>query len=215
MKKIIKIFMLLLFVFTITGCNNNLNGNSNNNRNTNTNTNKPDHKIYKYMAVRSDSGNNLIYNAYLFDDSFVVYDGDKKYQPCLLIEFDTNTGKATSIKFYTFYSGKEYLDKGIEKFDEASKEAKKNFKNLKKDKISDEVYYLVVEVDPESYECTQFIDTYLVKGQDIEKYKDEIFFSRLYNYSSEPPHEEGDNYFEESLESSRIEWSDSKIKAYE
>ena len=217
MKKKILLGVIFAVLFVgLTGCGNTTKEEKNNNNgNTNTNTTKPDHKIYKYMAVRSDSGSNLLYSAYLFDDSFVVYNGDKKYQPCLIMEFDTETGKAKSIKFYTFFSGEEYLNQAKEKFESSSKEAKKNFSNLKTKKLNDELYYLVVDVDPESYACTQFIDSYLVKGQDIEKYKDEVYYSRLYNYDSEPPHEEGDNYFEESLESSRIEWSDNKIEAYE
>ena len=214
-KKILLVVIFAILFVGLTGCGNTTKEeNNNNNGNTSTNTKKSDHKIYKYMAVRSDLGSNLLYSAYLFDDSFVVYNGDKKYQPCLIMEFNTETGKAKSIKFYSFYGGEEYLNQAVEKYESSSNGAKKNFSNLKKEKINDEVYYLVVDVDPESYATTQFIDTYLVKGQDIEKYKDEVYYSRLYNFDSEPPHEEGDNYFEESLESLRIEWSDSEIKPF-
>ena len=48
----------------------------------------------------------------------------------------------------------------------------------------------------------------------LKDYKDRIYYSRLYNYEQKPPVYEGDNYFEETLEGIRIEWSDSEIKVY-
>ena len=215
MKKVFLSILVILSLFTV-GCSNENKKNENNNQNNQ--NQKADHKIYKYMKVSSDNAVNLLYNAnYLFDDLSVVSNGDTYYKPCLLIEFDTKTGKAIKATFYSFfldYEDNEWVNKAIEKYDSSTLKSKNNYTNVKKGRVNKEVSYLTANIKVDSHEFTQFISTYLVEGQDIEKYKDEVFFSRLYNYDSEPPHEEGDNYFEESLESSRIEWSDSKIKAY-
>ena len=222
-KKIILSLLVIVALFTITGCdkketNASNKGNNNTGSNTNSNETKPDHKIYKYMKITSDNANGLLYNAgYIFDDPGTVSNGDTYYYPTLLVEFDTKTGKGTSAKFYTFfldYEDDEWVNKSIEKYESSSLKSKEKYKNVKKGRVNDSVSYLTADIDINSHEFTQFISTYLIEGQDIEKYKDEIFFSRLYNYSSEPPHEEGDNYFSESLEGLRIEWSDSKLKAY-
>lgn len=178
---------------------------------------KNDRKIYKYIKMSSANGVGLLYSAdYLFDNSSEVSSGDTYYKPCLIAEFDTKTGKAKSVKFYTFfldYEDDEWVNKALEKFDGSSLESKKIFTNVQKGRVNDNVSYLTADVDVDSYIFVQYVEM-LIKDQDIEKYKDEIFFSRLYNYDSEPPHEEGENYFEESLEGIRIEWSDEEIKAF-
>lgn len=218
MKKIVLALLVVVSLFTVTGCNSEIKNNQNNNGNSNQNEKKADHKIYKYMKISSDNAFNLLYNAnYLFDDLSVVSNGDIQYKPCLIVEFDTKTGKAIKAKFYAFfldYEDNEWVNKAIEKYDSSTLKSKNNYANVKKGRVNDNVSYLSADINVSSHEFTQFISTYLIEGQDIDKYKDEVFFSRLYNYDSEPPHEEGENYFEESLESSRIEWSDSKIEAY-
>ena len=116
--------------------------------------------------------------------------------------------------FFIDNTDDEWVDKAIEKYESSSSKSKGSFTNVKKGRVNEEVSYLSADLDIDSYIFTQFIDTYIIKSQDIEKYKDEIYYSRLYNYSSNPPHEEGDNYFEETLEGIRIEWSDNEIKPY-
>ena len=213
--------ILVSMIFVLTGCekkDNSTTGESNNSGSTVEKTvKKPDHKIYKYVKMSSGNASNLLYSASIFDDPSEVSNGDIYYKPCIVAEFDTETGKATKAKFYSFFldsSTDEWVDKAIEKFESSSSKSKDSFTNVKKARVNEEVSYLSADLDINSYIFTQFIDTYIIKSQDIEKYKDEIYYSRLYNYSSTPPHEEGDNYFEESLESIRIEWSDKEIKAY-
>ena len=218
-KKMLRNIMLLTIVFVLTGCSFNLKVKQGMNNQQTTTVQTPDHKIYKYMKVSSESGTNLLYNAgYLFGETFRAYQGEDYYDPCLILEFDVKTGKAVSAKFYTFYqydNNDEYVDEAMEKFNESSAESKKAYSNAKKDHMTEDITYISADINVNSYEFTQFIDSYLVKGQDIDKYKDEIYYSRLYNYSSTPPVEVGDNYFYESLENIRIEWSDKKIEAFE
>lgn len=183
--------------------------------NTETTAKKADHKIYKYVKMSSSVGSGLLYSAaVLFGDVSEVSSGDIYYKPCIVAEFDTETGKAIKATFYAFfldYDDDEWVNKALEKYENSSSEAKTKFTNISKGRVNDNVSYLSADLDVNSYIFTQFIDTYIIKSQDIEKYKDEIFFSRLYNYSSEPPHSEGENFFEESLEGIRIEWSDGEL----
>lgn len=224
-KKVFLSFLVALSLFIITGCGNNQsnsggnkngNGNSNGNQKT-TNDKKLDHKVYKYMKISSSNASGLLHVAYLFDDPSVVGSGDNEYNPCFIAEFDTNTGKAKSVKFYSFfldYEGStEWVDKAIEKFDSSTGEYKKSFSNVTKGRVNENVTYLVADADPTSYMYNQYIES-LFYEQDIEKYKDDVFYSRLYNYDPKPEAKTGNNFFEEPLESIRIEWSDSEIKAY-
>ena len=215
-KKLINI-ILLISIFMVTGCG--ITININNDRNHRIEDNKKiDHKIYKYMKVSSANGSNLLYViTSVFGETSEVSSGDTYYRPTILFEFDTNTGNAIKAKFYTFfidYEDDEWVNQALDKYNNSSNEYKKYYTNVSKGRVNDNISYLTCDIDLSGYLFTQFIDTYLVKGQDIEKYKDEIYYSRLYNYSTTPPVEVGDNYFEESLEGIRIEWSDSIIDAY-
>lgn len=216
----ISIFLVTgLMLFTFTGCDNKGNNAQNNNSNASSNTNakKPEHKIYKYVKMSSDAATGLLYSVTsLFGDTFYVKTGEKYYKPSIVAEFDTETGKAKKATLYIFFrdnEDNEYLEKAVEKFNSSSNDAKKNYTNLQKGRVPNEteVSYLSVDLKIDSYIYTQFIDSYIIKSQDIERYKDRIYFSRLYNYSSNPPHEESENAFEETLEGIRIEWSDSEI----
>ena len=210
--------ILSCMLFVLTGCNNNENSADNNGGSSNTSTKKVDHKVYKYVKMSSDTASGLLYSTNsLFGDTFYVHEKDKYYKPCIIAEFDTETGKATKATLYLFFkeyeNNDEYVNKAMEKYNSSSNEAKKNYTNIQKGKVpgETEVSYISVDLKIDSYIYTQFIDTYIIKSQDIEKYKDKVYYSRLYNYSSNPPHEEGANCFEETLEGIRIEWSDNKI----
>ncbi len=189
--------------------------NTNNGTGVETTAQKPEHKIYKYTKMSASVGGVLIYpSASLFGDVGEVSSGDIYYKPCIVAEFDTTTGKATKATFYAFfldYEDDEWVNKAMEKYENSSSESKAKVTNVRKGRVSDNVSYLAADLDVNSYVFTQFIDTYIIHGQDIDKYKDEIFFSRLYNYSSEPPHSEGENFFEETLEGIRLEWSDTEF----
>ena len=105
----------------------------------------------------------------------------------------------------------ENVNKALEKYNNSTSEYKKYFTNVQKGRINESVTYLSADLGVDGNIFTQYIDSYIINSQDIDKYKDKIYYSRLYNYSSNPPHEEGSNYFEETLEGIRIEWSDSEI----
>ena len=215
------ILIIGCMLFVLTGCdnkeNNTNNSTSNNASNQQNSTKTADHKIYKYVKMSSDVASNLLYSATsLFGDTFYVHEGEKYYKPCIIAEFDTETGKATKATLYVFfrdYEDNENVNNAIENYNSSSSESKKYYTNIQKGRIpnENEVSYLSVDLTIDSYIYTQFIDTYIIKSQDIENYKDRIYYSRLYNYSSNPPHEEGANCFEETLEGIRIEWSDDAI----
>ena len=211
MKKILLTILVIFSLVFITGCDNKEQSKIN------PNTNTLNHKVYKHMKISSDNAGGLINIAYIFDEPSVVGYADDYYKPCLTADFDTVTGKATSVKFYSFFldyeGSSEWVDKSIEKFNSSTTSYKKDFSNISKGRVSEFVTYFVVDIDPKSYVFNQYIQM-LFYEQDIEKYKDEVYYSRLYNYSTKPPVKEGDNYFEETLENLRIEWSDSSIKAY-
>ena len=218
-KKILITLILLTTIFLVTGCSLNFKTKTGGNQQPTTTIKRPGHKIYRYMKISSESGTNLLYNASrLFGETYRAYQGEDYYDPCLIVEFNNSDGKAKKATFYTFFqydNNDEYVDEAMSKFEEASKESKKAYSNVKKEHMTEDITYISADINVNSYEFTQFIDTYLIKGQDIEKYKDEVYFSRLYNYESTPPVEVGDNYFYESLEGIRIEWSDNKIEALE
>ena len=175
-----------------------------------------DYDVYKYMKITNSNASQLYYPAMMiFDDPGSVGHGDTLYKPCLVAEFDTQTGHATKVEFYAFfldYEDDAWVNQAIEAYETADDSYKDEVTNVTKGRVDDEVSYLHAEIDPSSYGFDQFVQM-LLYDQDIEHYKDEIFFSRLYNYDTEPPHKEGDNFFEESLEGQRIEWSNSPIDA--
>lgn len=172
--------------------------------------------VYKYMKITNSNASQLYYPAMmLFDDPGAVGSGDTLYKPCLVAEFDTQTGHATKVELYAFFldnEDDEWVNQAIEAYETADDSYKDEVTNVTKGRVNDSVSYLHAEIDPSSYGVDQYIQM-LFYNQDIEHYKDEIFFSRLYNYDTEPAHEEGDNFFEESLEGQRIEWSNSPIDA--
>ena len=219
-NKILLSLLIILCLFTIIGCGNSQeskNGSNTEGNSSTNNENKLDHKVYKYMKISSSTTSGIMNTAYIFDDPSSVSSGDTEYDPCFVVEFDTKTGKATSVKFYSFFldyeNTSEWVDKAIEKYNESSGEYKKSFSNVSKGRVNESVTYLVADVNPSSHVYNQYVESLLYE-QDIEEYKDSIYYSRLYNYSTTPPVEVGDNFFEESLENIRIEWSDSEIKPY-
>ena len=210
MKKYLMISIVTLLLLIVCGCSKNNGSNPNNNQVANSN-------VFRYMKMSSANAGGLINIAYVFDEPSTVGHGDKTYNPTLVAEFDQVTGKAKNVTFYAFFldnpDTSEWVDKAIEKFNTTSTSYKKDFSDLSKGRVNDFVTYLSVSMNPESHVFNQFIQMLLYK-QDIEKYKDEIYYSRLSNYSTKPPVEEGSNYFEESLEGIRIEWSNNIISAY-
>ena len=213
-NKILIVLISLLTLFVVTGCNESTNGGNNYSGG----NSKPDHKIYKYIKASSSNGSSLLIPIeYIIGNPRVVEHADDKQDPCLIIEHDTETGKAKKVTFYTFFldtkPDTEWSDIALENYNSSSDSYKKNLSNVKTGRVNDFVTYLKADITVDSYIYDQYIEM-LVKKQDIDKYKDEVFFSRLYNYSNEPEHKEGNNFFEDALSGIRIEWSDSEIKAY-
>ena len=225
---VIPIIIVLVLLFTIgivvvvgSIIANNAKNNENidiSNYSENNTKNKPDHKIYKYVKVTSSNSSSLIYaSRTIFDDPSTVSYGNDTYKPCLIAEFDTETGKATKVTFYAFfldYSNYEWVDKAIDKYNNSTSDYKKYYTNVQKGRVDEHVTYLSVSVDPQCRQYDQYIQSYIVESQNIEKYKDSVYYSRLYNYSTPPRCESGENYFEESLEGFRVEWSDEEIRAF-
>ena len=209
-KRISLLLIIFICVFLISGCTSQNKDLNNNNNSENKST------VYKYIKISSDNAANIINNAYIFDEPSVVGSGDTEYKPCLIAEYDITTGKASKVKFYSFFLDNDddkWVDKAIDKYNTSSGQSKKAFSNVSKGRVNENVSFLTADVDPSSYVFNQYVES-LLRNQDIKKYKDEIYYSRLYNYDTKPPVEEGNNYFEESLESIRIEWSNNKLSSY-
>lgn len=174
----------------------------------------PDYEIYEYMKISASNSSELYYPAlFIFDDPGEVANGDNEYPPCLIAEFDQGTGKATAVKLYAFfldYEDDEWVNQAIETYEGSEHE---DVTSVTKGRVNDFVSYLCAEIDPDSYGYDQYIQN-LLNGQDIEDYKNDVYFDNLYNYDTEPWHEEGEGYFEDALSMKRVEWSNSELKPF-
>lgn len=205
-KTILSVIFILMLLVTITGCK------KDNKKNIN-----GDNNVYKYIKVSSNLGRNFFEVAdILFNDMSEIEYEDNYYKPCLIVEYDTNTKKANSVKVYSFYiddNTDEWVNKAIDTYKNSTFEYKGDITNVDKKRLNDSITYLTADINPESFTFNQYVGD-LIKEQNIDKYKNDIFYSRLSNYEEEPKHEESDNYFEESIENIRIEWSNEELKAY-
>ena len=218
MKKRYLIILILTISLLLTGCGKNSENNNNQSGDYTTTKKVADHKIYKYMKMSSPNGTSLINNIeYTFDYMSVVGYGDTSYNPCMLVEYDTETGKATNVKFYSFFldhtPSYEWVDKAIEKYESSSSKDKENYSNVEKGRVNDEVTYISFNVKVDSYYYEQFIRN-LIEDQDIEKYKKDVYYDNLYNYSTTPEVKDESNLFYTTLTGVTIEWSDSEFSAY-
>ena len=217
-KKIFSFVLVLILLLGLTGCNeeNKVNNNSSSGSN-NSSNNKLDHKVYKYIKACSSNGSDLIVPIeYIFGSIGTVGYGDKSYDPCLFATIDTNTGRATDVKFYAYFldnDDNEWVNKAVEKYNESSDSYKKDFTNVSKGRVNSGVSYLVVSVNPDSYSYDQYMD-YLIKHQDIEEYKKRVYYDQLYNYSTTPEVKDENEYFWDALSGKHVYYSDSEFSAY-
>ena len=216
MKKRLIIVILIMFCLLLTGCNDNTNENNNLNNNTNNNTKQLDHKIYKYVRLLSNNADDLFINLnYMFGYISNVGYSDKDYKPELIVESDTSNGKAKSATLYGFFLDtapeSTWVDEAIEKYNTSNK---KDILNVEKGRVDNNVTYIKININTESYNFEQYIRGYILEEQNIEKYNNETFYDNLYNYDPKPVEKKGDNFFENPLTNIRIEWSDSEINAY-
>ena len=124
----------------------------------------------------------------------------------------TTTGKATIYGCFLDYEDNHWVNEAIEKYNSSSDSYKKDIINVSKGRINDEISFIKIEINPESYKFEQYISSYIMREQDIEKYKNETYYDNLYNYTDLAPAEVGDNYFVNGLSKMRLEWSDSELK---
>ena len=209
MKRIFKYLVLMIGVLLVAvGCEN---------KTPKYNERKPDHKIYKYVKITSSVGNDLIVPIeYIIGSTSEVGHLDDIYAPTLLAEFDTTTGKATSVKFYSFYldyEDDEWVNKALNEYKSSSSSYKDDITNVKKGRVNDNVSYLEATINPDSYVYEQYVGD-IIKYQDIEKYKKDVYYDNLYNYSTTPEVKDKDGYFWDALTGRTVIYSDNKIKAY-
>lgn len=184
--------------------------------------NKDGIHVYEYMKLSGDRLSNLINNInnYFGNIMYVVGDNGDEYNPEVLLEFDTSTGKCFKATLYLFYkmwgdpNDKPLEDVAIDVFNSNTDEDKKDFGKINKGKVNDKISYIYVEINPESSLFTENISNYILKKQDINKYKNEVFYNKLEGLEEKPKSKEDKNYFEESLVGTRLEWSDKEIKAF-
>ena len=214
-RKILVLLFVIGSLLTLTGCEKKEGGSSSE---PTTTAKQLDHKVYKYMRITSNNAMDLyLQSEYMFDGLYDVGYKDDTYQPTLLVEFDTTTGKATKVTLYSFFlddESNEWVNKAIDKCESSTSSYKKDILSLKKGRVNSGVSYLEASINPDSYAFEQHLDTYLFDEQDIETYIDRVYTSQLYNYSTTPEKKQGDNYFWTTLTSTKIEWSDSEFKAY-
>lgn len=217
MKNLLCSILVLFALVVLVGCGTNKAPEKPNEGTTSSENKSLDHEVYKYMKIQAESGDQLYMHSYsFFGDLWTVGSDDKEYKPELIVEFDTKTGKAVNVKMYAFFLDGEddnWVNISLQKYNSSSGQKKSEISNVKKGRVNEYVSYLECSIDPESHSYDQYINS-LFYEQDIEKYKDKVYFSNLDNYSTIPPHEEGANFFEDSLSMFRIEWSNSAIKAY-
>lgn len=215
MKKYILLVISMFLILGATGCEK-YSGNNSDYNNPTTTTKQLDHKVYKYTKMTCSSGNELFINLnYLFDYIDRVGYAETDYDPTLIVETDTNTGKAINATLYGYfldYGTDEWVDKAIEKYNTSSSNSKKDILSVDKGRVNDQVTYIKIRINPDSYNFEQYIQSYIMREQDIDTYKKKTYYDQLYNYSTTPEKEEGDNYFYNGLTSIRLEWSDDELR---
>lgn len=218
MKKLSCSILILFTLVVLVGCGNSQGTNDDVVEVEQDVTTKIDHEIYKYMKISCNLTKRLYYTA---DDLFTINGGGatidgENVNPCLLVEFDTTTGKAVNVTLYKFFSEYDdtWVDAAIEAFELSEYEYKSFITNVTKGRVNEATTYLSCTIDPDAYDFEPAIGQLLIR-QDIEHYKNSVYFDSLGVYGeNKPSYEEGDNYFYNEISYSKIEWGNTEFKPY-
>lgn len=143
--------------------------------------------------------------------------GFGEYLPTITFHYDTETGIAERAEYATYYSYSPYGENEFLQMDmealSGDGELCSRFSNFKTEVMEeDEVTKLSFDMDISTY-FTYFdphINLYFVeKEQDIEGYKNAVYYERIDNYlDPKPTCEEGEGFFYDQISCRRIEWED-------
>lgn len=144
--------------------------------------------------------------------------GFGEYLPTITFHYNTESGMAESAEYSTYYSyspyeDNEFLQSDMEVLSSGEGEFLSRFSNLRTEDMEAEgVTKLTFDMDISTYFSYLYpeINLYFVTGeQNIEDYKDAIYYSRVDGYyDPKPTCEEGENYFYDQISCIRIEWAD-------
>jgi hypothetical protein len=140
--------------------------------------------------------------------------GFGEYLPTITFTYNTQTGMVESAMYSTYYATGEYGDEELQRDIEALSgdgEFCSRFSGFRTEDL-DEVTELSFDIDISTY-FTYFDPIinlcFVEREQDIEGYKDMVYYSRLNNYyDPKPTCEDGEGYFYDQISCRRIEWKD-------
>ena len=179
------------------------------------NTNK-----HYYRTVRLKSGNSydLIINLPFESSQYM------DYYPTLTFTYNTDTGKIERAVYSTYYpnnSGEEsneFLQEAIDII-MSGEGICSSFSNIQTENIDDkstdisnDIFKLSFDIDISSYFANfdQYVNLCFVENeQDIEGYKNNVYYDVLYNQSDPIPScEDRDGYFYDEITRRQVEWED-------
>lgn len=179
------------------------------------NTNK-----HYYRTVRLKSGNSydLIINLPFESSQYM------DYYPTLTFTYNTDTGKIERAVYSTYYpnnSGEEsneFLQEAIDII-LSGEGICSSFSNIQTENIDDkltditnDIFKLSFDIDISSYFANfdQYVNLCFVENeQDIEGYKNNVYYDVLYNQSDPIPScEDRDGYFYDEITRRQVEWED-------
>lgn len=147
--------------------------------------------------------------------------GYADYLPTLTIHYNTRSGMAESAEYSTYYSYQPDADKKIseqlqsdmDSLSTGEGELLSRFSNIRTENMETEgVSKLTFDIDISSYFTyfEQYINLYFIeREQNIEEYKNAVFYSCVDGYyDPQPTCEDRENYFYDEITCRRIEWSD-------
>ncbi len=138
--------------------------------------------------------------------------------PTITFHYDTETGMVESVEYSTYYSyspysDNEFLQMDMDALSTGEGEFLSRFSNFRTEVMEEEeVTKLSFDIDISTY-FTYFdphINLYFVrKEQDIEGYKNAVYYDCIDNYlDPKPAREEGEGFFYDQISCRRIEWED-------
>lgn len=165
---------------------------------------------YRTVRLKADNSYDLIINL-PFESSKL---GD--YYPTLTFTYNTETGKIERAEYSTYfwYYPGEDTDVFLQEVTDIISSGEgicTKFSNVRTENM-DDVTKLTFDIDISSYFANfdQYVNLCFVEGeQDIEKYKNSVYYDVLYNQSDPIPScEDRDGYFYDEITRRQVEWED-------
>ena len=172
-----------------------------------------DRHIYKTVRIIGDTYAMIPYISSILDNTL----GYEDHLPTLTFHYNVDTGKAESAEFTTYFPAdglntEDFINSAIDSLSEDN-EFCSRLSNIRTEvKDSENVTALTFDIDISTYFTyfDQYINMFFVEGQqNIEGYKQDVYYSRVDNYyDPKPSCEDGKNYFYDQISGLRVEWED-------